>query len=54
MPGAGPELKTVTVATAKLPGLLFMRHLSPEGRRETGLWDWASLGARLGVVYLQC
>lgn len=52
MPGAGPEVKTVTVATATLPGLLFMRHLSSEDRPETGLWGWASL--RQGWGWCTC
>lgn len=45
---------SVTVAIATLPGLLFMKHLSKQSRQETGLWDWAGLGRRLRVVYLQC
>lgn len=32
-----------------VPGLLFVKHLSRTGRQETGLWDGASLRARLGV-----
>lgn len=48
MPSAGPEVKTVTAATATLPALLFPKHLSREGRQETALQDWAGLAGRLG------
>lgn len=45
MPGTGPEVKTVAVAIAILPGLLFI-NTNQEGRQESRL--------ALELAYLQC
>lgn len=48
MPGTGPEVKTVTIAIAILPGLLFI-NLSQEGRQETRL-AWEKGGGGIPAV----